>query len=147
MARPADHHFLVGSWKMGEIAYVYDWQERSYEPPECHPGQQAYTFLIHRRLSSQFQFSLSAVTLGYLSQWYYLGPCFPCHPHQWKDGKSVQSLVYQIDCRWSQAQKISPLVFLGRVALASALYLFGKETYYSLRRVTCVFLTVCSKAN
>ncbi len=38
-------------------------------PPEGHPGQHAYTFLIHRRLPSQFQFSLSAVTLVYLSQW------------------------------------------------------------------------------
>ncbi len=58
---------------MGGIAYVYDWQERSYAPPECHPGQQAYTFLI-RILSTSFisvSFSLSAVTLGYLSQWYY----------------------------------------------------------------------------
>ncbi len=27
-------------------------------------------FVSYRRLSSQFQFSLSAVTLGYLSQWY-----------------------------------------------------------------------------
>jgi hypothetical protein len=26
-------------------------------------------FVSYRRLSSQFQFSLSAVTLGYLSQW------------------------------------------------------------------------------
>ncbi len=43
----------------------------SFDPQEGHPGQLAYTFLIriHRRLSSQFQFSLSAVTLGYLSQW------------------------------------------------------------------------------
>ncbi len=38
---------------MGGIAYVYDWQERSYDPPECHPGQQAYTFLI-RILSKSF---------------------------------------------------------------------------------------------
>jgi hypothetical protein len=38
---------------MGGIAYVYDWQERSYDPPECHPGQQAYTFLI-RILSTSF---------------------------------------------------------------------------------------------
>jgi hypothetical protein len=56
---------------MGGIAYVYDRQERSYDPPECHPGQQAYTFLIRILLTSfiSFQFSLSAVTLGYLSQW------------------------------------------------------------------------------
>ena len=52
-ARPADLHLLVGSWKMGGIAYVYDWQERSYDPPECHPWQQAYTFLI-RILSTSF---------------------------------------------------------------------------------------------
>jgi hypothetical protein len=29
-------------------------------------------FISYRRLSSQFQFSLSAVTLGYPSQWYTL---------------------------------------------------------------------------
>jgi hypothetical protein len=38
---------------MGWIAYVYDWQGRSYDPPECHPGKQAYTFLI-RILSTSF---------------------------------------------------------------------------------------------
>ncbi len=43
MAGPADLHLFVGSWKMGGIAYVYDLQERFYDPPECHPGQQAYT--------------------------------------------------------------------------------------------------------
>ncbi len=42
------------------------WLERSYDPPECHPGQHAYTFVI-RILSTSLTsvlFSLSAVTLG-----------------------------------------------------------------------------------
>ncbi len=38
---------------MGWIAYVYNWQGRSYDPPECHPGKQVYTFLI-RILSTSF---------------------------------------------------------------------------------------------
>jgi hypothetical protein len=67
---PADLHLLVGSWSLQEIAYICYicvWLENSFDPPEGHPVQLTYTFLI--RLSSQFQFSLSAVTLGYLSQW------------------------------------------------------------------------------
>ena len=43
---------------MGGIAYVYDWQERSYDPPECHPGQQAYTFLIRILLTSFISVSI-----------------------------------------------------------------------------------------
>jgi hypothetical protein len=46
-------------------------------PPEGHPGQHAYTFVIRRRLSSQFQFSLSAVTLGI-----YLGGFVDCQEKQ-----------------------------------------------------------------
>ncbi len=59
---PADLHLLVGK------AYIYVWLESSYDPPECQPGQLAYKlswFVSYRRLSSQFQFSLSAVTLEY----------------------------------------------------------------------------------
>jgi hypothetical protein len=43
---PADLHSLAGSWRLGEIAYVYVWLECSYDPPECNPGQLAYIFLI-----------------------------------------------------------------------------------------------------
>ncbi len=42
-----------------------------WEAPEGHPGQccvHLYAFVSYQRLSSQFQFSLSAVTLVYLSQ-------------------------------------------------------------------------------
>ncbi len=66
--RLVDLHFLVGSWKLGEIAYVHVWLERSYDPPEGHPGQQANTlsdlwFVSYRRLSPQFQFSQPAAAL------------------------------------------------------------------------------------
>jgi hypothetical protein len=43
-----------------------------WDAPEGHPGLRCvhlHAFVSYRRLSSQFQFSLSAVTLGYLSQW------------------------------------------------------------------------------
>jgi hypothetical protein len=36
----------VGSWSRWSIAYIYVWLESSYDPPEGHPGQLAYTFLI-----------------------------------------------------------------------------------------------------
>ena len=41
-----------------------------WDAPEGYPGQCClYLYAVsYRRLSSQFQFSLSAVTLGYLSQ-------------------------------------------------------------------------------
>jgi hypothetical protein len=42
-----------------------------WDTPEGHPGQYCvhlYAFLSYRCLSSQFQFSLSAVSLVYLSQ-------------------------------------------------------------------------------
>ncbi len=42
-------------------------------------------FVSYRRLSSQFQFSLSAVTLGYLSQWFNL--CIHCS--RWKGRPSL----------------------------------------------------------
>ncbi len=66
----ADLHLLVGSWSLWSTAYIYVWLESSYDPPEGHPGQLATFswFVSYRCLSSQFQFSLSAVTLEYLSQ-------------------------------------------------------------------------------
>jgi hypothetical protein len=45
-----------------------------WDAPEGHPGQccvHLHAVLSYRRLSSQFQFSVSAVTLVYLSQWLY----------------------------------------------------------------------------
>jgi hypothetical protein len=39
-----------------------------WDAPEGDPGQSCL-LVSYRRLSAQFQFSLSAVTLGYLSQW------------------------------------------------------------------------------
>ncbi len=36
----------VWSWSLRGIAYIYVWLESSYDPPEGHPGQLAYTFLI-----------------------------------------------------------------------------------------------------
>ncbi len=69
--RPADLHLLVGSWKLGGIVYVYVWLERSYDPPECHPVQQAYTFVI--RLLSTFLTSVSIFSVSccsrYVSLW------------------------------------------------------------------------------
>ncbi len=50
MARPADLYLLVGSWKMGGIAYVYDWQERSYDPPRMLP----WTASLHFPDSTSF---------------------------------------------------------------------------------------------
>jgi len=44
-----------------------------WDAPEGHPGQccvHLYASVFYRRLTPQFQFSLSAVTLVYLSQWY-----------------------------------------------------------------------------
>jgi hypothetical protein len=44
-----------------------------WDTPEGHPGQYCvhlYAFVFYRRLSSLFQFSLFAVTLVYLSQWF-----------------------------------------------------------------------------
>ncbi len=52
--------FISGELKARGIAYVYDWLERSYDPPECHPGQQAW---LVSYLSPQFQFSLSPAAL------------------------------------------------------------------------------------
>jgi hypothetical protein len=46
-----------------------------WDAPEGHPGKccvHLYAFVSYRRLSSQFQFSLSAATLVDLSQWRYL---------------------------------------------------------------------------
>ncbi len=42
----ADLHLVVGELKSAEMAYIYVWLESSYDPPEGHPGQLAYTFLI-----------------------------------------------------------------------------------------------------
>ena len=42
-----------------------------WHAPEGHPGQccvQLYASVFYRRLSTHFQFSLSAITLVYLSQ-------------------------------------------------------------------------------
>ncbi len=68
---PADLYFLVGSWKLGWTAYVYVWLERSYDPPECHPGQQAYTFVIHL-LSTYTSVSIFSVCCcsRYVSLWW-----------------------------------------------------------------------------
>jgi hypothetical protein len=55
--------FISEELKAGGIAYVYVRLESSYDPPECHPGQLAYTYLI-RRLTPQFQFYVSAVSPG-----------------------------------------------------------------------------------
>jgi hypothetical protein len=63
----ADLHLLVGSWSLQEIAYICFWLESSFDPPEGHPGQLAYTFLI-RILSTSFIsvsiFSVSRVSIS-----------------------------------------------------------------------------------
>jgi hypothetical protein len=48
------------------IANVYVCLERFYDPPEGHPGQHSYTFVIRSLLKSlnSVSISLSAVTLG-----------------------------------------------------------------------------------
>ncbi len=68
---PADLHLLVGSWNLRWIAYIYVWLESSYDPPEGHPGQLAYTFLISILSTSFISVSIFSVccTLEYLSQW------------------------------------------------------------------------------
>jgi hypothetical protein len=43
-----------------------------WDAPEGHPGQRCvhlYASVSYQRLSPQFQFSLSAITLVYLSRW------------------------------------------------------------------------------
>ncbi len=46
VVRPGRYSFYSGELKVGGIAYVYVWLARSYDPPEGHPGQQAYTLVI-----------------------------------------------------------------------------------------------------
>ncbi len=71
-ARPCKSSVISGKMQAGGIAYIYVWLERSYDPQEGHSGQHSL-FVSYRGLSPQFQFSLSAVTLGI-----YLGvPSFP----------------------------------------------------------------------
>jgi hypothetical protein len=62
---PADLHLLVGSWRLWSITYIYVWLKSSYDPPECHLGQLAYTFLI-RILSMSFT-SVSIFSVCYYS--------------------------------------------------------------------------------
>ncbi len=65
----------MGSWSLQGIAYICVWLKISFAllAPQKATLDSLRTlswFVSYRRLSSQFQFSLSAVTLGYLSQWY-----------------------------------------------------------------------------
>ncbi len=73
---PADLHLLVGSWKLGKggIAYVYVWLDRSYDPPEGCPGQQAYTFVIRNLRMSLTSVSIFSVCCcsRYVSQWLHI---------------------------------------------------------------------------
>ncbi len=63
--------FLRGSCRQGGIVYDIVWMG----DPRRTPWTVLRTPVSYRRLSSQFQFSLSAVTLVYLSQWH--RPCSP----------------------------------------------------------------------
>ncbi len=59
----ADLHLLVESWKRGE-SYVYVWLERSYDPRRHLDSKRTLSwFVSYRRLSPQFQFSLSPAAL------------------------------------------------------------------------------------
>ncbi len=113
---PVDLHLLVGSWRVGGIPYVNVWLESYYDPPEGHPGQHAYTY---RRLSSQFQFSLSAVTLVYLSQWWILYLLTWAHSAKLKcrlrflprwggRGQRMSGSPHWSECSWSQLKGIAP---------------------------------------
>jgi hypothetical protein len=56
----------------GGIVYVQVWLECPYDPPEGHPGQHAYTFLIHvlsMYLTSVSIFSVCAALGVYLYGW------------------------------------------------------------------------------
>ncbi len=68
---PADLHLLVESWSLQGIAYIYVWLEALMTPQNATLDslRTLSWFVSYRRLSSQFQFSVSAVTLGYLSRW------------------------------------------------------------------------------
>ncbi len=99
---PADLHFLMGSWSLRGIVYIYVWLESSYDPQECHPGQLVYTFLI-RILSTSFilfQFSLSAITLGYLSRW--------SPPSFWKFWCRFLGTHYYSSCSKGYRAEVSP---------------------------------------
>ncbi len=63
--------FISGELKDGGIAYVYVGLERSYDPPECHPGQQAYTFVIDLLSTSLTSVSIFPVSCcsRYVSLW------------------------------------------------------------------------------
>ncbi len=75
--------------------------------PGCDKPFEAYITVLNILTLTSSQANLGKMAairavLYPLGLWvlYYLGPCSPCHPQQWKDVKSEQSLVYQIDCRW-----------------------------------------------
>jgi hypothetical protein len=53
------------------IAYVYDYRSALMTPQNATLDSKRTLsgFVSYRRLPAQFQFSLSADTLGYLSQW------------------------------------------------------------------------------
>ncbi len=66
---PEDLQLLVGRRRLGGIAYVYVWLECFYEFPlktssTLDSMRTLSWFVSYRRLSPQFQFSLSAAALG-----------------------------------------------------------------------------------
>ncbi len=85
-------------------------------PPECHPGQQAYTFLICI-LSTSFisvSISLSAVTLGYLSQ---------------RSRALCTSTLYNVRHEWNEAFFWSPRVNISYYSIA-----YNCSTVYSISK-------------
>jgi hypothetical protein len=73
--------------------FMSDWSALM-KPPEGHPGQQAYTFVI--RISPQFQFPLFSASLSM----YLYGPCMhgPCHTWMVYMGSYLlQRIVIYID--------------------------------------------------
>ncbi len=55
---PADLHLLVGSWRLGGIAYVYVWMGGFLTPQKAtlNSMRTLLWFVSYRRLSPQFQF-------------------------------------------------------------------------------------------
>ncbi len=91
---PEDLHLLVGSWL-----------ERSYDPPECHLGQQSYTFVISilsMSLTSVSIFSLCCCS-RYVSLWF--RPLL-------KEIKQAGSRRIVLDCAPENIQVHIPLMYL-----------------------------------
>jgi hypothetical protein len=64
--------FFRGACRQGGGGIVLYMILCEWDAPEGHPGQccvHLYLLVSYQRLSPQFQFSLSGVTLVYLSQW------------------------------------------------------------------------------